>query len=206
MPACRPRLRPTSWESFPLALAFLLIGFVALDVTRGVVRVAFTGLLALLLSLRVAQVHATWNATAAVVMPIRAALTELPRGARLLVTAADDRAGPFAIAYMIDHVPSYATIDRSALVTRLFTVPGKQVLTVRPPYGAIVDSADWRTPRIGAVVSDAAAQEPAYWRDWRNSYDHIIVLDTRPDAPNPAPESLTLLSSGRMFQLYRIMR
>ena len=204
-----PRALFGSWEAdqrFPLALAFLLIGFISLDLARRPVRAAFIGVLAVLLSLRVAQVHATWNATAAVIVPIRAALAELPRGARLLVTAADDRAGPFAIAYLIDHVPSYATIDRSALVTRLFTVPGKQVLTVRPPYAAIVDSGDWSTPQVGTVVNGTTTWAEAYWLDWRNSYDHIIVLDTRPNAPNPAPEALSLLRSGRMFQLYRIMR
>jgi hypothetical protein len=99
-------------------------------------------------------------------------------------------------------------IERSALVSRLFVVPGKQVLHARLGFREHVDTQDGDTPtvsRVMAAASESAPEGPNYWDRWSRNYDYLIVLGTDPDeSANPAPDRLRIVHNGRAFQLYAI--
>jgi len=70
-----------------------------------------------------------------------------------------------------------AVIERSALVTTVFTVVGKQVLHVRADYRDRVDTQDGSPPTIENLlrVSDQDASGDDYWRRWTTDYDYLYV-------------------------------
>jgi hypothetical protein len=100
-------------------------------------------------------------------------------------------------------------IERSALVTTAFTVPGKQIMHVRPAYAGRVDSEDGTPPGVEQLI--LAVQRPdddthGYWERWPAQYDYVYVLFTDDEAVNPAPELLTLVHDGDRFQLYKVRK
>ena len=102
-----------------------------------------------------------------------------------------------------------ATIERSAFVPNLFTLPGAQILTVQPAYRDMTTDPHLGVPRIRQFI--AAAQDPvtaraqgSRWVDWEKHFNYLCVLYTRTDDPNPLPQTLEALVAGYQFQLYRI--
>ena len=62
---------------------------------------------------------------------------------------------------------------------------------------------------VGAHIKRLASQRrddqtQSYWHLWPNRFDYVYVLFTEEDAPNPAPELLSLVHEGERFQLYRV--
>jgi hypothetical protein len=105
------------------------------------------------------------------------------------------------------HAPTMAMIEKSALVTTAFSVAGKQILRVRPPYASMVDTTDefW-PPLMSQLVSlekRPVAGMPKYWSKWP-TFDYLYLLVTERHTQNPVPDRLTLLYTGDGFQLYRI--
>jgi hypothetical protein len=198
-------------QRLPLALFFLLMACVDLDLTRRRVRQAFAALLAVLLVLRIAEVQIVWDRLSRDIAAFHQSVLPLERGARILVTHGDrdafhrERVSDLGLL----HAASLATIERSALVSTTFAVSGKQVLQVRDDFRRFVDtndgippSADWLRLAAGPVDQT----DRFYWSQWPRHYDYVYVLFTRSGDKNPDGERLTLLQDGPGFQLYRVIK
>jgi hypothetical protein len=100
-------------------------------------------------------------------------------------------------------------LERSALVTRAFTVRGKQIMHVRPAYIDRVDNDDGEAPSLNELLLVLDGRKDAgdrYWRDWQEHYDYLYVLFTEDEMENPAPKRLTQVYDGGRFKLYRILK
>jgi hypothetical protein len=107
----------------------------------------------------------------------------------------------------LTHAACLAIIERSALVTTLFTVVGKQILHVRADYRAQVDTEDGTPPSVRQLLQSEELTDgvqPGYWGRWTEDFDYLYVLFTDPAYKNPDPPQLTPIYSGAKFVLYRI--
>ncbi len=198
-------------QRMPVALLLMLIGFVRLDPEDKWSKAAFLALVVGFAGLRVADVSGHWQRIGAIYADIRASLASVPRGAKILVSVADEPKGTETIQSSISHAPCLAMIERSALVSTAFTVQGKQIMTVRPRYHDRVDTEDGEPPRMSQLVAtsyvlDDDAPREHFWDRWTTEDDYVFVLYTEREADNPDPNYLDLVWDGRNFQLYKVKR
>lgn len=202
-----PRMLFGSWmadQRLPVALLFVLIGFARMTLTPPLVRRSFYALVMGLTLLRCVTVDMHWHELDEVTTQMRRSARLIEPGSAVLVAHADHPTGSSAVTDALSHAPCIAVIERSALVSTAFTVPGKQVLTVRPDYHGLVDSSDGDPPTVSQLLASPIPGHDAYWDGWSEHYQYLYVLFTESGADNPDPESLTLVYEGPMFQLYRI--
>jgi hypothetical protein len=200
-------------QRLPISLAFMVVACAQLDLRQGVLRhrLARHGLIAilgLLLAVRALEVQTMWTALSPGTASFRESVELIDRGAKVVVAYADPDGGDDVHNLGLVHAACLAVIERSALVTTVFTVVGKQVLHVRPDYRDRVDVQDGSPPTMDNLVrvadSDADANADDYWRRWTADYDYLYVLFTDRHYENPDPARLTPVFSGEKFVLYRI--
>jgi len=194
-------------QRLPISLAFMLIACIDLDLRHEIVRRGFATVLVVMLGIRVGEVENMWSSLAAGTESFHQSVQLIDRGAKVLVAYADADGGDDLHDLGLVHAASFATIERSALVTTAFTVIGKQIMHARPEYRARVDNVDGSPPMINELVRLARnedAQSPRYWRRWTADYDYLYVLFVDANFENPDPEHLTALFTGERFVLYRI--
>jgi len=194
-------------QRLPIALAFMTIACLHLDVRHRLVRRGFIGLVLILLLVRVIEVGLAWAPLSAATLEFRDSVKRIERGARVLVAYADQTGGQEVGDLGLVHAACLAIIERQALVTTAFTVEGKQIMHVRLPYRDQVDTEDGSPPSIDELIVTALRPDPdstAYWRDWPQRFDYVYVLFTEDDADNPAPDLMTQVFDGGRFQLYRV--
>jgi hypothetical protein len=194
-------------QRLPIALAFMVIGSVHLEMRHRMVRRGFLALLLVLLVVRVIEVDVAWADLSGNTMEFRDSVKRIKRGASVLVAYGDKAAGDDVSDLGLVHAACLAMIERSALVTTAFTVKGKQVMHVRPAYTDRVDTEDGYPPSIEQLLvarerPDEASEK--YWRNWKDDFDYVYVLFTDEDTVNPVPDLLKLVYDGGRFQLYRI--
>ncbi|WP_445503229.1 hypothetical protein [Microvirga sp. G4-2] len=209
-----PRMAFGSWmadQRLVVGIFFMTLGFISVDLKKLENHNAFFAVCLVAIAFRIVDVSAHWVAISQPLLELKTSLRMMQPGARLLVAQADDPAdGPVDAA--LAHAPNLAVIERSALVSRLFVVPGKQILHARSDYGGHVDTEDGDTPTISRIIVDAdeegsSADGPHYWDKWPRFYDYLIVLGTDPDeTANPAPDLLQIMHNGRGFQLYKVKK
>lgn len=196
-------------QRMPIAIALVLVGFGRLNVTRTAVRTAFLALVIACSAIRIGDVAIHWARLAQVYDDFRRAFATVPRGSKILVADADEPEGWDDFRDAISHAACLAMIDRSSLVSRAFTVKGKQIMSVRPAYHDRVDTEDGDPPTISRLL---AATMPHYgdtgnyWDNWREKHDYVAVLYTAKSADNPNPDFLSLVHDGIGYQLYKIKR
>ena len=198
-------------QRMPVSLLLMLVGFVHLDPEDTWSKAGFLVLVLAFAVVRVGDVTLQWSRIGRGYDEVRAALVDLPRGAKILVAHADDPRGTQAEFDAISHAPCLAMIERSALVSTAFTVAGKQIMSVRPAYHAQVDTVDGEPPRVSQLVATNYVREDAaprthFWDEWVNEHDYLFVLGTEAGTANPDPEALSLVHDGHGFQVYRIVR
>jgi hypothetical protein len=198
-------------QRLPISLAFMVIACAQLDlrglglrhafVRRGAVAVLFV-----LLAVRVLEVQTVWASLSPGAASFRESVELIDRGAKVMVAYADPDGGDNVRNLGLVHAACLAVIERSALVTTVFTVVGKQVLHVRTDYRDRVDTQDGSPPTIETLlrVSDHDASRDDYWRRWTTDYDYLYVLFTNARHENPDPARLTPIFAGEKFMLYRI--
>jgi hypothetical protein len=198
-------------QRLPISLAFMVIACAQLDLRRlglrhpfvrqGVVAVLFA-----LLAIRVLEVQTVWASLSPGAASFRESVALIDRGAKVMVAYADPDGGDNVRNLGLVHAACLAIIERSALVTTVFTVVGKQVLHVRADYRDRVDTQDGSPPTIENLirVSDRDASGDDYWRRWTTDYDYLYVLFTNARHENPDPARLTAIFAGEKFMLYRI--
>jgi len=198
-------------QRLPISLAFMVIACAQVDLHRLGLRHAFVrrgavAVLFLLLAARVLEVQTVWAALSPGAASFRESVELIDRGARVVVAYADPDGGDNVRNLGLVHAACLAVIERSALVTTVFTVVGKQVLHVRADYRDRVDTQDGSPPTIENLlrVSDQDASGDDYWRRWTTDYDYLYVLFTGARHENPDPARLTPLFAGEKFMLYHI--
>lgn len=209
-----PRMAFGSWmadQRLVVGIFFLTLGFISVDLRKLENHNAFFTICLVAIAFRVVDVSVHWAAISQPLLEMRNSIRIMPQGSRLLVAQADEVVDG-AVEAALAHAPNLAVIERSALVSRLFVVPGKQILHARADYRGHVDTEDGDTPTVSRLVvaaseEGAASAEAHYWDGWPDFYDYLIVLGTDPDSSaNPAPDLLRIVHNGRGFQLYRIRK
>jgi len=195
-------------QRLPIALAFLIIACLNVDMGHRLVRRGFLALLFILVVVRVVEVDSHWADMSGATQEFRDSVKRIKRGATVLVVYAGDYVADVADLGLV-HAPCLALLERSALVTTAFTVEGKQVMHVRQPYRSQVDTEDGVPPTIDQIVLSAAKHEDdgkVFWHGWENRFDYVYVLFTDEETENPAPDHLKLIHDGSRFQLYKVIR
>jgi hypothetical protein len=203
-------------ERLPISLAFMLIACAQLDLRRldlrhlglgnVLVRQGAVVVLFLPLAIRVLEVETVWAALSPGAASFRESVDLIDRGAKVMVAYADPDGGDNVLNLGLVHAACLAVIERSALVTTVFTVVGKQILHVRADYRDRVDTQDGTPPTIESVlhVAERDAGADDYWRRWSTDYDYLYVLFTDTRYENPDPAHLAPVFAGDKFMLYRI--
>jgi hypothetical protein len=198
-------------QRLPISLAFMVIACVQLDFDRLGLHQAFArygavAVLVLLLALRVSEVQNEWAALSPGIEQFRESIELIDRGAKVMVAYADPDGGDDVHDLGLVHAACLAVIERSALVTTVFTVVGKQVLHVRADFRDRVDTQDGSPPTVDTLlrVADRDGSNEDYWRRWTADYDYLYVLFTDAHYRNPDPARLTPVFAGERFMLYRI--
>jgi hypothetical protein len=211
-----PRKAFGSWmadQRLVVGLFFLTLGFISVDLKKLEKQNAFFTICLVAIAIRVVDVSVNWSIISQPLLELKNSFHAIETGSRLLVTQVDNLPDGTVDA-ALSHAPNLAVIERSALVSRLFVVQGKQILHVRPDYRDHVDIEDGDTPSISQVMmatrahnAIASDDKPHYWDQWPEFYDYVIVLGTDPDeSENPAPDLLQIVHVGREFDLYRIKK
>ncbi|ATE59749.1 hypothetical protein [Thauera sinica] len=208
-----PRMAFGSWmadERLVVGIFFMTLGFISTDLRKLEGQNAFFAICLATIAFRVVDVSVNWSSISQPLLELRNSIRTMQPGSRLLVTQADNLPDG-AIGAAMSHAPTLAVIERSALVSRLFVVPGKQILHAREGYRGHVDTEDGETPTISqailAIHATAPDGERHYWDGWPDFYDYLVVLGTDPDEwENPAPQLLQPVHNGNGFAFYRIRR
>jgi hypothetical protein len=194
-------------QRLPISLAFMVIACAHLSLRHDLVRRGFATVLVLLLAVRVFEVQTVWSDLSRSTVSFHESVRHIDRGAKVLVAYADPDGGDDVKDLGLMHAACLAIIERSALVTTVFTVVGKQILHARDDYRARVDTTDGTPPSMQRLLAIAEEPDPTnveYWRRWTTDYDYVYVLFTDADYVNPDPARLTPVFAGERFMLYRI--
>jgi hypothetical protein len=201
-------------QRLPIALVFIIMSCARLELHGRAQRAALLGLLGFLLVARVAEVNLTWTDLSRDTLALRDSVKRIePRGSRILVAQADATDKDEARDYGLAHAACLAVIERSALVSTLFTAAGKQIVHARPRYRNQVETGDGDLPSTEQLASAAerapapsAGDRPPYWLLWQDRFDYVYVVFTERDAANPLPDLLTPVDDGDRFQLYKVKK
>ncbi len=189
---CSRPISPTS--GLPIALAFMLIACIDLDLRQRRIRHAAAALFVALLALRLGEVQISWNVLARDMAAFRQSVMSIDRGSRVLVVHADRasfEAGTVSVFGLL-HAASLATIERSALVSGNFAVPGKHVLQVREPFRRFVNTDDRVPPSVDWLRLAAGPLDETdrfYWSQWHVHFDYVYVLFTQARRAQPGPRA-----------------
>jgi hypothetical protein len=195
-------------QRVPLGVVFMMFACGDLNLRRRLVRRAFMIVLIVLIAGRVIEIDLNWSQLSDSTTEFKTSVRRIAPGSKVFVAYADRALGEDVRDLGLVHAASIATIDRSALITTEFTVPGKQVLHARPEYLDYVDTRDGTPPSTAQLIVAAdhpAPNTPKFWLNWPK-FDYLYVLFTEDEAPNPDPSRLKLIADGDRFQLYRIIK
>lgn len=195
-------------QRLPIGLAFLLGACVQADLPTPRARAAFITLLVALTAFRVIEMQTVWDRLAPATDAFHRSVNAIARGARVLVTYGDHAPVRTNEDLGLMHAASLATIERSALVTTGFSVPGKHILRVREPFRKLVDSHDGRPPSAAWLrMADGPVDESDryFWSQWPERFDYVYVVFATLEEPNPDAARLRLVLDGPGFRLYRVI-
>ena len=195
-------------QRVPLGVAFMLFACANLDLRRQLVRRAFLVILIVMITARLIEIDYNWSQLSDSTSEFRSSVRRIAPGSKVFVAYSDRSLGEDVRDLGLVHAACIATIERSALVTTVFTVAGKQVLHVRPQYRDYADLRDGTPPAVAQLIQAAEhplSWMPAFWLNW-TKFDYLYVLFTEDEAPNPDPSRLKLIADGDRFQLYKILK
>ena len=196
-------------QRVPIGVAFMLFACGDLELRRRFVRRALMIVLLVMIGTRLIEIDYNWSQLSDTTSEFRASVRRIKPGSTVFVAYADRSSyGDDVRDLGLVHAACIATIERSSLVTTLFTVEGKQVLHTRPAFRDFADIRDGTPPSVSQLLVAAhhpLPWMPAFWRNWQK-FDYLYVLFTEDGAPNPNPSHLKLIADGDRFQLYRILK
>ncbi len=155
--------------------------------------------------------EAIWHGRQADVRSLYRAMDHVPTGAKVLplMVEADEDAAPTGrwlggMTPTFEHLPTLAVMRRQAYVPTVFAEPGKQPVTVMPPYdethevsGGLLGTPDDLRHENG----DAASYLP----HWQSHFDYVLLINADMDPARLPPDSHTCLVTDQGFaRLYRV--
>jgi len=192
----------------PLGVVFMLFACGDLELRRRLVRRAALVVLIVLITARLIEIDYNWSQLSDSTSEFRSSVRRIVPGSKVFVAYSDRSLGEDVRDLGLVHAACIATIERSALVTTVFTVAGKQVLHVRPEFRDYADLRDGTPPAVAQLiqaVNHPLPWMPAFWLNW-TKFDYLYLLFTEDEAPNPDPARLKLIADGDRFQLYKIIK
>lgn len=206
-----PRVLFGSWladQRMPIAIVFLILGFLKPASGRAL-GPGFFGVLIAAALFRFGDVQAHWLTLGERYDQMRASVAAIPPGSSVLVATADLPSGTEITNQAVSHAPCLAVIERDALVSTIFSVPGKQILDIAPDKRSLVDAEDGDPPSVSQMLAAADGPVPGkrrYWDRWPQRYDYVYVLYTHRGDDSPDPDLLKLRAEGDAFQLYEVRK
>ena len=205
-----PRQFFSSWvadQRLPIAMVFLLIGFVDFRDSHRWGRYFLYVFVLGIACARFASVFLVWQQLDHTYTDFRLSVGMIEPGSTVLVANADEPAGSEAFNAPLSHAACLAMLERSSLVSTAFSVPGKQILSVKDKYRERVDTVDGDPPTVSQLIAaanqDRSAAADHYWSRWTEQFEYVYVLYTDNPA-NPAPDLMKLVYQGPHFQLYKV--
>jgi len=195
-------------QRVPIGVVFMLFACGDLELRRRLVRRAFMIVLIVMIGARLIEIDFNWSQLSDSTSEFRSSVRRIKPGSKVFVAYADRSLGEDVRDLGLVHAACIATIERSSLVTTLFTVEGKQVLHVRPEFRDYADIKDGTPPAVAQLIQAAdhpLSWMPPFWLNW-TKFDYLYILFTEDEAPNPDPARLKLIADGDRFQLYRILK
>ena len=195
-------------QRVPIGIVFMLFACGDLELRRRLVRRAFMIVLIVLITGRLIEIDVNWSQLQDTTSEFRTSVRRIVPGSKVFVAYADRSQGDETADLGLIHAACIATIERSSLVTTVFTVAGKQVMHVRPEYRDYADIKDGTPPSVAQLIVAAdhpVPNTPTFWLNW-TKFDYLYVLFTEDEAPNPDPARLKLVADGDRFQLYKIIK
>ena len=195
-------------QRVPLGVVFMLFACGDLELRRRLVRRAALVVLIVLITARLIEIDYNWSQLSDSTSEFRSSVRRIAPGSKVFVAYTDRSLGEDVRDLGLVHAACIATIERSALVTTVFTVAGKQVLHVRPEFRDYADLRDGTPPAVAQLiqaVEHPLQWMPAFWLNW-TKFDYLYLLFTEDEAPNPDPTRLKLVADGDRFQLYKIIK
>lgn len=195
-------------QRFPIAIAFMVLATIQVDLRHRLAQRGFMVVLILLLAVRVGEVQLVWDRLSQWTTNFQKSVSLIHPGSRVLVAYADTQGGNDPRDLGLVHAACLAMIERSSLVTTAFTVKGKQILRVKAPYRDQVDTEDGTPPQIEQLLlteEEGTPDGPRYWDLWPRHFDYVYVLFTERGSPNPDPDRLKRIYEGERFQLYQVI-
>lgn len=195
-------------QRVPIGVAFMIFACGDIELRRRLVRRGFLIVLIVLMAVRLIEIDYNWTQLSDSTSQFRSSVRRIAPGSKVFVAYADRSLGDDVRDLGLVHAACIAVIERSALVTTLFTVPGKQIVHVKPAYENYADVRDGTPPSIAQLIVAAEQPQPsmpAFWLNW-TKFDYLYVLFTEDEAPNPYPAHLKLVADGDRFQLYKIIK
>lgn len=199
------------------ALMFGLLLFAGIRPRPNVTEAAVAGLaIGILIALRSAQIGATWIEHRSDLADLRAAISTVEPGTRVLaarghpghLTDAEPKGRALPGIYRLDgHLAALLSNERKAFWPLLFADPTQQPLTVKPPFDRIAQ------PLSEPVEWQWLAQEPLppealrgarYLAHWRRDFDYVLLID--PPAAVQSHPGMSPLYRGSYAHLYRVDR
>jgi hypothetical protein len=202
-----------SWAAdrrLPIAILFIVIGFLRWDLATAPRRAVFLGLVALLSLARFTAIDQYWRWYDRLFAQFEDSYRAIAPGSRVLVGQLESPSMRYAYRNFLNHVDCLVMIERSSMATTAFTNAGKQVLAVNPPYRRNYDPIEGPPPTRAALVAEAEhpradPPEAMFWSRWPQRYDYLLLL-YQPELENPLPDLLAPLYQGEQFTLFRITR
>ena len=204
----------------PVALPFILIASTRPKFTDHRVAGLAAVAAAILLAVRVEAVAEIWHTTDGRYNEYRAAIRDLPRGARLIVAHAPQsdsdviRDGYFLLPSDLvyyRHMSELAIMDRDAFVPYFPLLlapvaPAERNAGRFQRYGISVpwDKLATESALRPAMQPIGAGQWNPYWLGWPEKFEYLLILDFGNPQPS-LPSCLALWHRGSFFTLYRIM-
>ncbi len=205
-----PRQFFSSWvadQRLPIALVFMLIGFVDFRDSHRWARYFLYVFVLGIACARFASVFLVWQQLDHTYSDFRLSVGMIEPGSTVLVANADEPSGSDALNAPLSHAACIAMLERSSLVSTAFSVPGKQVLSVKQKYRDRVDTLDGDPPTVSQLVAaanqDRSAAPDHYWDRWTEQFEYVYVLYTD-NRDNLAPDLMKLVYQGPHFQLYKV--
>ncbi len=210
-----PHVLASTWGMdyrLPLVFAMVTIGGLSVRLPRAL-RGPMLAAFVCLLAWRSADTWTALRAIDAEIEQTRALLSQLPRGARLLVVDAQPLStGRERITSSTAwHMPLTAVIDRDAFVPYLFN--GLTTIRIRPAYrlsstpnGLPITPDQWRQ---GATGRDDGREHGnglgarEYYLGWPEKFDDVLVIKHGGD-PGPVPPGLRVMSATPGMVLYSV--
>ncbi|WP_338833473.1 hypothetical protein [Bradyrhizobium septentrionale] len=198
-----------------VAVIFAFMLFAALNPRLAPARgIIVTVAIVALIATRVAFISSGWSSARRDVADVRAAISNVEPGARVLAVTGSTE-GRFwepenwilpGFYRLYLHLPALLVVDRRAFWPLLFASPTQQPVSTLPPFDRISqmgEPVDW-TRLANEPYSLEVLMRARYLVGWRANFDYVLVVDAHPETLQIS--GLVHVHDGPFAKLFQIVR